>query len=54
MNGTIPLAHFDRGKPFYSLVMHYIMQFLGYKELAVRSAIGGSDLSYNRKLWMAV
>jgi len=44
MNGAVPLAHFDRGKPFYPLVMQYAMQLVGFKELAVRGAVGGPDV----------
>ena len=44
MNGAVPLAHFDRGKPFYPLVMQYAMQLVGFKELAVRGAVGGRDV----------
>jgi hypothetical protein len=31
--------HFDRGKPFYPLVMNYIVQLIGFKELAVRGVV---------------
>lgn len=34
------INHFDRGKPFYPLVISYIIQLLGFKELAVRGLIG--------------
>ena len=34
------MNHFDRGKPFYPLVMNYVTQLLGFKELAVRGLIG--------------
>jgi len=36
MDSIADLNHFDRGKPFYPLVMHYIIQLIGVKELAVR------------------
>ena len=39
MNSNIPLAHFDRGKPFYPLVMQYVIQLVGFKELAIRSVV---------------
>ncbi len=36
----VPLNHFDRHKPFYPLVINYVSQLIGYKELAVRGVIG--------------
>jgi hypothetical protein len=33
MNTVIP-NHFDRGKPFYPLVTNYVVQILGYRDLA--------------------
>ena len=39
-----PLNHFDRGKPFYPLVMSYVIQLLGFKELAVRGFMGPRDI----------
>lgn len=32
--------HFDRSKPFYPIVMNYIVQLLGFKELALRGVTG--------------
>ena len=32
--------HFDRSKPFYPLVVNYIVQLIGFKELALRGLIG--------------
>ncbi len=32
--------HFDRSKPFYPLVMNYVVQLLGFKELAIRGVTG--------------
>lgn len=37
---SVPANHFDRGKPFYPLVMTYISQLIGLKELLVRGLIG--------------
>ena len=37
---SVPANYFDRGKPFYPLVMIYISQLLGLKELMVRGLIG--------------
>ena len=37
MNSIIPQAHFDRAKPFYPIVMQYIIQLFGFKEIAVRA-----------------
>ena len=36
--------HFDRGKPFYPLVVNYIVFLAGFKDLAVRGAVGGEHL----------
>ena len=33
---TVPINHFDRGKPFYPLVMSYLVQLLGFKEVSIR------------------
>lgn len=44
MSGPIPLAHFDRGKPFYPLIMQYVIQLVGFKELGVRGLIGTPDV----------
>jgi hypothetical protein len=32
----IPRNNFNRAKPFYPIVMHYIIQLIGFKELAIR------------------
>jgi hypothetical protein len=34
---------FDRGKPFYPLIMQYLIQLVGFREVATRSVIGGPD-----------
>ena len=44
MNANVPLAHFDRSKPFYPLVMQYCIQLVGFKELAVRCVVGQPSL----------
>jgi hypothetical protein len=36
----VPINHFDRSKPFYPLVMHYLAQLIGVKELALRGIVG--------------
>jgi hypothetical protein len=36
----VALNHFDRSKPFYPLVINYVSQLIGYKELAVLGVIG--------------
>ena len=36
--------HFDRGKPFYPLVVNYIVLLAGFKDLALRGAVGGEHL----------
>jgi len=37
---TIAPNSFDRGKPFYPLVISFLTQLLGFKELAVRGIVG--------------
>ena len=37
---TTQINHFDRGKPFYPLVMNYLIQLHSFKILAVRGIIG--------------
>ena len=44
---TTPLWHFDRGKPFYPLIMNYLVLLFGFKEFAVRGTIGPRDISPN-------
>lgn len=44
MSANVPLAHFDRSKPFYPLVMQYCIQLVGFKELTVRYVAGTSTL----------
>lgn len=34
MNASVPINHFDRGKPFYPLVMNYLFLLIGFKDLA--------------------
>jgi hypothetical protein len=40
----VPVNHFDRGKPFYPLVMYYLAQLIGVKELALRGIVGSGSL----------
>ena len=40
----VPVAHFDRAKPFYPLVTQYAAQLVGFKELAVRGVLGRPDI----------
>ncbi len=37
--------HFDRSKPFYPLVMNYVVQLLGFKELALRGVTGPREFA---------
>jgi hypothetical protein len=37
---TPRVNHFDRAKPFYPLVVGYILQWLGLKELMIRAFLG--------------
>ena len=41
---AIRLNHFDRGKPFYPLVINYLVLLHGFKELAVRGIAGSRDV----------
>lgn len=41
---TTPINNFDRGKPFYPLIMSYIIQLLGLKEILVRGVIGARQI----------
>ncbi len=44
MTNTRPLPnHFDRGKPFYPLVVNYLVQLVGFKELGLRGIAGPQD-----------
>jgi hypothetical protein len=38
-------SHFDRSKPFYPLVLNYVVQILGLKELAFRGLAGPREFS---------
>ena len=40
----VSVNHFDRGKPFYPLVMQYLAQLIGIKELAFRGIVGSESL----------
>jgi hypothetical protein len=31
--------HFDRSKPFYPLVVHYVCQLFGFKELSAHGVV---------------
>ena len=41
-NFTINL--FNKEKPFYPLIMHYLVQLIGFKELALRGLVGSLSL----------
>jgi hypothetical protein len=51
---AVPLNHFDRSKPFYPLVVNYVLQLAGFKEFAVRGFLcqqanapdGAKDLTF--------
>lgn len=36
---SIPINHFDRGKPFYPLIMNYLILITGFKNNAARGVI---------------
>jgi hypothetical protein len=42
--GRVNPNHFDRSKPFYPLVINYVCQLAGIKELALRWFAGDRDL----------
>ena len=44
MTLQVAVNDFDRGKPFYPLVMHYLAQLIGFKELALRGIVGPANL----------
>lgn len=37
---TVAPNHFNRAKPFYPVVMNYMVQLIGFKELALRGVVG--------------
>lgn len=39
MSTSVPINSFDRGKPFYPLIMNYLVLLIGFKDLAGRGAI---------------
>lgn len=39
MHSSVPINHFDRSKPFYPLVMNYLVLLIGFKDLAGRGVI---------------
>jgi hypothetical protein len=39
MIASVPANHFDRGKPFYPLVINYLVHFHGFVELVSRYAV---------------
>jgi hypothetical protein len=56
-DASIPVNHFDRSKPFYPLVMNYLIQLTGIKELLWRALAGppnredvAARIAANRKL----
>jgi hypothetical protein len=40
----VPVNHFDRAKPFYPLVMNYLVLLIGFKELALRGLTAAQSL----------
>lgn len=43
---TVSINHFDRTKPFYPLVVGYVVQWLGLKELLLRAILGPRDIAW--------
>ena len=41
----IPKNHFDRNKAFYPIIMHFLVQLIGFRELGLRGAIGSQDIN---------
>jgi hypothetical protein len=50
LTSSAPLNHFDRGKPFYPLIMNYLILLIGFKELGGRGVIKELNKSYHEKL----
>lgn len=42
----VPINYFDRGKPFYPLVMTYLIQSFGFMRVAVDGVIGARDIEF--------
>lgn len=45
--------HFNRGKPFYPLVINYLVQLHGHKEMSLRGALGTDRTAPADEQWMA-
>ncbi len=43
MTTKVPINHFDRSKPFYPLVMNYLILLIGFKDLAACGIIKGVE-----------
>ena len=43
MTTKVPINHFDRSKPFYPLVMNYLILLIGFKDLAACGIIKGIE-----------
>ncbi len=39
MSASVPINNFDRSKPFYPLIMNYLVLLIGFKDLAGRGVI---------------
>lgn len=40
----VPINHFNRAKPFYPLVMNYLLQLVGFEQIAVRGLVEKRDI----------
>jgi hypothetical protein len=43
MNSSVNINSFDKGKPFYPLIMNYLILLIGFKHIAVQGAINDID-----------
>ena len=48
---TAKLNHFDRSKPFYPLVMLYLVQLFGFKDMALRGIVGSPTIEELLSRW---
>lgn len=46
MTNSNLLAQFDRSKPFYPLVMQYVTQIVGFRELTAHGILGAPDAEF--------
>ncbi|MGA9756431.1 MAG: hypothetical protein WBV23_14940 [Desulfobaccales bacterium] len=52
MSTSVPINSFDRGKPFYPLIMNYLVLLIGFKDLAARGGIKDIEKSTGINAWL--